>query len=121
MSEPVRTRAGPSIAVEIPIIGSNRRIVGWTTTPPKYSSSNAEHAEAEKITGGPVAAAYVQIDDPADAQRAGAPRGWKDPWRCIAICSEQIVGVDGTWRGRLAASPKLAAPPRGGAPARGNY
>jgi hypothetical protein len=98
MSRPARTRAAPSIVVEIPIVGANRRIVGWTGTPPKYSSSNAEHPEAEQLTGGPVAAAYVQIDDPADAQRAGAPLGWKGPWRCIAICSEQIVSVDGLLR-----------------------
>jgi len=82
---------------EIPIIDGQRRLVGWTVNAPRYLGGLVHHPEAEKLIGGPIVGAYVQIEDADNAQRAGAPPNWKGPWRCLGLCSPLIVGTDGSW------------------------
>ena len=74
---------------QIPIVDAERRIVGWTSEDPETLGSTVRHAAAEKIAGGSVTCAYVQISDRAAAERAGAPADWEGPWRCLAIIAER--------------------------------
>jgi hypothetical protein len=76
---------------EIPIIDAKRRIAGWTKLAPEYRGAMLFHAEAERLVGGTVLCAYVQIEDQHDASRAGAPAGWQGTWRCLALCSEKAL------------------------------
>src|SRR5688572_14052677 len=78
---------------EIPIVNRNRRVVGWTHDSPDTIGALVRHIEAEKVVGGPVTATYVQITDRVAAGRAGAPPGWRGPWRCLAIIA--IGDADG--------------------------
>ena len=70
---------------QVPIVDENRRIVGWTSEGPEAGASGTRHAAAEKLIGGPVTCAYVQISDRRAAACAGAPADWNEPWRCLAI------------------------------------
>jgi len=76
---------------EIPIIDARRRIVGWTNIAPEYRGALLHHAEAERLVGGPVLCAYVQIEESHDANRAGAPPAWNGAWRCLGLCSERAL------------------------------
>ena len=87
---------------QVPIVDRSCRIVGWTSASPETVGAILRHAEAEKLLGGPVTGIYVQIADPAAAERAGAPAGWDAPWRCIAI-----VALGDAGRHRKEASPLL--------------
>jgi hypothetical protein len=80
--------------MQIPIIGGGGKILGWTDQVPELQGTNLRHAEAERLLGGAVSCTYVQIDNRADALRAGAPPGWNGPWRCLAICGDH-AGVGG--------------------------
>lgn len=80
----------------IPIVGSGRKILGWTDKVPEFQGANLRHADAERLLSGPVSCAYVEIDNWADARRAGAPPEWNGPWRCLAICSDHAgLGANG--------------------------
>jgi hypothetical protein len=72
--------------MEFPIFDRDSRLVGWTRQGPELSNTLFRHAYAELLAGGSVVCIYVQIDDPADPKRAGAPSGWREPWRCLALC-----------------------------------
>lgn len=81
--------------MQIPIVSDAGKILGWTDQVPELQGTNLRHAEAERLLGGPVSCTYVQIDNEADAQRAGAPKEWNGPWRCLAICSDHAgVGAN---------------------------
>jgi hypothetical protein len=73
--------------MSVPIVNAQRQIVGWTDTLPENISATMRHPDAEKLVGGQVTAAFVGIDDPETAKRAGAPEDWKGTWRCIGLCS----------------------------------
>lgn len=73
--------------MEFPILDREGRLIGWTHQGPELGNALVRHAYAELLTGGSIVCVYVQIDDPADAKRAGAPPGWNEPWRCLALCS----------------------------------
>src|SRR5262249_50467036 len=47
---------------------------------------------AERLVGA-FTAMYVELLEPADARRAGAPPNWKAPWRCLALCSIRAAGA----------------------------
>lgn len=81
--DPLRKNDG---GMEFPILDRKGRLIGWTHQSPKLGNA-LRHAYAELLAGGSVVCVYVQIDDPADAKRAGAPPGWNEPWRCLALCS----------------------------------
>jgi hypothetical protein len=74
--------------MQIPIVCDARKIVGWTSQVPEATGSALRHAEAERLLGGPISCVYVEIDNPHDALRAGAPPEWSGPWRCLAICRD---------------------------------
>lgn len=73
----------------------NRRIIGWTTRAPESTGMTIRHAEAEKVVGGAVTCAYVEIADHEAAARAGAPADWRGPWRCLAIVAESGTNARG--------------------------
>lgn len=77
--------------MSIPIVNAERRIVGWTEVIPEVFGAVLRHPEAERLVGGRIAAVYVEVLEPGDAVKAGAPRDWKGVWRCLALCSESIV------------------------------
>lgn len=81
-------------SMELPIFDRQSRLVGWTRRNPEVGSVRLRHAYAELLVGCTVGGVYVEIEDPADAKRAGAPPGWKGPWRCLALCSAWKV-IDG--------------------------
>src|SRR5690349_20282218 len=77
-----------SPGVRVPIVDENCEIVAWSTTLPEIKGGSLRHDEAERIVG-EFRAAYIVIQDPKLAMRAGAPEGWGQAWRCLAICSEK--------------------------------
>jgi hypothetical protein len=77
---------------QIPIVDRNRRIVGWTSENPKQTPGlYLRHAQAEALIGEHIVCGYVKISDQAAAVRAGAPEGWREPWRCVALISEKAA------------------------------
>ena len=84
-SQHKRNRSKHIARWEIPIVNRNRRIIGWTNVSPESVGTSVRHSEAERLTGGPVTATYIQISDGSAAERAGAPVGWDRPWRCLGI------------------------------------
>lgn len=85
-----KVRATASTNMAIPIVDAQRRIVGWTAITPERRGASLFQPEAEGLLGTPIVATYVRIEDPDDAQRAGAPPGWRGGWRCLALCSERM-------------------------------
>jgi hypothetical protein len=76
-----------------PIVDARRVIVGWTDVKPNVYASNIRHADAEHLVGSKIVSACVEISDPTNALRAGAPSGWNGPWRCMALCSERALAA----------------------------
>jgi hypothetical protein len=74
--------------MSIPIVSADGRLVGWTDRIPQIVGSALRHPEAEQLVGGSVVALYIELDQPGDVVKAGAPPGWKGAWRCLALCSE---------------------------------
>ena len=68
-----KVRATASTNMAIPIVDARRRIVGWTAITPELRGAALFQPEAERILGTPIVAMYVRIENPDDAQRAGAP------------------------------------------------
>jgi hypothetical protein len=95
-----RTRPVPRC--EFPIVDNRRRIVGWTRTVPHYIDGVLRHPEAEAILKGAVVAAYVEIQAPQEAVRAGAPAGWQGPWRCLGLCAPALADLKPANRQRSA-------------------
>jgi hypothetical protein len=77
--------------MSIPIVGADRTIVGWTDTIPQIVGVSLHHADAEKLVGGRIVAIYIEVENPRDAVKAGAPKDWRGTWRCLALCSERIT------------------------------
>ena len=74
--------------MEIPIIDARRRIVAWTDVGPEVYGTTLRHGYAEALVGSKIFVAFVSLTNPIEAQRAGAPPDWREPWRCLAICAE---------------------------------
>ena len=85
----------PDIGWEFPIFDRERRLVGWTREGPEFSGTTLRHPYAERLAGGTVLCAYVQIDDPAEAKRAGAPPDWNETWRCLGLCADVTLRLNG--------------------------
>ena len=77
-----------------PIVDARRVIIGWTDVKPDVYGTNIRHADAEGLLGSKIVSACVEIADPANALRAGAPSGWNGPWRCLALCSERALAAN---------------------------
>jgi hypothetical protein len=84
--------------LQIPIVDENRRLIGWTGAAPRVENGTIRHLAAERMVGGPIVGAHVHLVDPDDAARAGAPRGWTAPWRCIALVSARAIDPAGDGR-----------------------
>jgi hypothetical protein len=77
----------------IPIVDAGMRIIGWTSQVPVIRAGELHHPEAEALLGGPIQAVYVELTNLADAMAAGAPSGWREPWRCLALADPRAVPV----------------------------
>ena len=96
--------------MKFPILDRDGRLIGWTRRGPALSGNLVRHAYAERLAGGSIVCVYVQIDDPSDAKHAGAPPGWNEPWRCLALCSAWKV-FDNVDDGIAAKHPRRRAVP----------
>ena len=79
--------------MRIPIINAERAIVGWTSVAPVVEHNRLRHPEAERLLGGPIFCTEMELSDPRQAAQAGAPRGWRETWRCMALCSDERIGA----------------------------
>ena len=77
--------------MNIPIVNRDRALVGWTEKPPVVADNRLRHAEAERLLRGPVFCVEIALVDPAHVARAGAPRGWRSAWRCMALCCDEPI------------------------------
>jgi hypothetical protein len=78
-------------AMNIPIVDRNRSLVGWTAVAPVVADNRLRHPEAERLLRGPVICIEIALTDPAHVARAGAPRGWRSAWRCMALCCDEPI------------------------------
>ena len=100
--------------MSIPIVNARHEIVGWTSTAPAVVRNRLRHKKAERLLGGPIFCVEVTLTRPRDIAQAGAPRGWRNGWRCLALCSDERVGTV-EQIGRFLSKPKVGAP-NGSAP-----
>jgi hypothetical protein len=95
--------------MSIPIVNARREIVGWTETAPVVVRNRLRHRKAEQLLGGPIHCVEIALTDRQVAAQAGAPRGWRNAWRCMALCSDERIGsVEQI--GRFLAEPGAPAP-----------
>jgi hypothetical protein len=78
--------------VSIPIVNARREIVGWTQAAPVIVRNRLRHRKAERLLGGPIHCVEITLAEPRHLAQAGAPRGWRRTWRCIALCSDERIG-----------------------------
>jgi hypothetical protein len=103
--------------MSIPIVNAEHMIVGWTDVPPAIVRNRLRHRKAEQMLGGPIHCVEIVLSDRQHLARAGAPRGWRSTWRCLALCSDERVGSL-EQIGRFLSEPQTqsaAGPRRGGA------
>jgi hypothetical protein len=106
--------------MSIPIVNAKREIVAWTDTAPVVVRNRLRHRQAERLLGGPIHCVEIALTDRKAALQAGAPRNWRDAWRCMALCSDERIGsVEQIGRflaepGAPAAQTQSAAGPRPG-------
>jgi len=91
--------------MSIPIVNRNRELVGWTDLPPEVAGNRLRHREAERLLRGPVICVELVLSDPAHIARAGAPRGWRSGWRCMALCCDEPIAVERQLQRFLASAP----------------
>ena len=78
--------------MSIPIVNARHEIVGWTEVAPVVVRNRLRHRKAERLLGGPIHCVELALADRQAAAQAGAPRGWRNAWRCMALCSDERVG-----------------------------
>jgi len=78
--------------MSIPIVNARHEIVGWTDIAPVVVRNRLRHRAAERLLGGPIHCVELALTDRQAAAQAGAPRGWRNTWRCMALCSDERVG-----------------------------
>jgi hypothetical protein len=78
--------------MSIPIVNAKREIVGWTDTAPVVVRNRLRHPQAERLLGGPIHCVELALTDRQAALQAGAPRSWRNAWRCMALCSDERIG-----------------------------
>jgi hypothetical protein len=76
---------GCELDIQTPIVDERERIIGWTKTTPELYGAVVHHEQAERLVGGPVECAFIEIADKKAAAAAGAPIGWRGSWRCLAL------------------------------------
>ena len=86
-------RGRPDSSWKIPIIDAQRRIVGWSDQPPILKGNDLRNPEAERLLAAPLGTVEIELTDPEDVRRAGAPLPWHGPWRCLALCRRDNAGV----------------------------
>jgi hypothetical protein len=99
----------------IPIVDADCNIVGWTDVPPVVERNRLRHPTAERLLGGPIFCTEIGLTDPREAAQAGAPRGWRKPWRCLALCGDERLASLARFRrfvDRERAATKSAAGPK---------
>ena len=102
--------------MSIPIVNAQHDIVGWTSVAPAVVRNRLRHKKAERLLGGPIFCVEITLTRARDLARAGAPRGWRSTWRCLALCSDERIGsVEQI--GRFLAEPRERAPKYGAPPA----
>src|ERR1051325_9940346 len=79
--------------MSIPIVNARHDIAGWTSMAPVVVRNRLRHKKAERLLGGPVFCVEITLTRPRDLAQAGAPRGWRNSWRCLALCSDERVGT----------------------------
>lgn len=72
--------------MNIAIIDRFGQLVGWTDTAPTVVNGRLTHPIANELLGPEITSFNIEINNPEDAARAGAPPGWKGGWGCLAIC-----------------------------------
>ena len=82
----------------IPIVDLDARIVAWTCETPKQINARVIHSEAQALLRGPLGVAVIEVSA-ENAMRAGAPANWSKPWRCVAICQENLAQAIASNRG----------------------
>jgi len=100
----------------IPIIDADCRIIAWTDVPPVVERNRLRHPAAERLLGGPIFCTEIGLSDPREAALAGAPRGWRKIWRCLALCGDERAASLARVRrfvARETGRKKSAAGPRG--------
>ena len=101
--------------MSIPIVNSRHEIVGWTEVAPVIVRNRLRHRWAERLLGGPIHCVEIALTSPRDQAQAGAPRGWRSAWRCLALCGEECIGslvqIAQIRTGAVDPSPKAKAPP----------
>jgi hypothetical protein len=101
--------------MSIPIVNAEHTIVAWTDVAPAVVRNRLRHRKAEQMLGGPIHCVEIVLTDKHHLARAGAPRGWRRTWRCLALCSGERVGsLQQIGRFVSEAKTQSAAGPEGG-------
>ena len=98
--------------MSIPIVNRERALVGWTDVAPEIAANRLRHPGAERLLRGPVFCVEVALTDPEHIVRAGAPRGWRSAWRCMALCCDEPIAADRELKRFLATAQKETPPAR---------
>ena len=72
--------------MSIPIIDTSGRVVGWTDTAPSVVDGRLRHDAAAALLNADLTTINVELTEPEQVMRAGAPNHWARPWHCLAIC-----------------------------------
>jgi hypothetical protein len=96
--------------MNIPVLNAQGEIVEWTATPPVVREGKLVHEHASRLLKGEIATGEIILTKPEDLRRAGAPEGWSEPWRCLAICPAMSASQFGASR----SSEMLSTFPGGG-------
>jgi hypothetical protein len=100
--------------MNIPVLNAQGEIVDWTGTAPRLHEGKLVHEHASRLLKSEIATGEIILTRPDDLRRAGAPRGWNEPWRCLAICPAASASQFGAGR----ASEMLSTFPGGGGTSR---
>lgn len=95
-----------AIVNNIPIVNRDRALIGWTAEAPIVADNRLRHAEAERLLRGPVICIEIALTDPTHLARAGAPRGWRSAWRCMALCCDEPIAEQRQLEQFLASAPQ---------------
>jgi hypothetical protein len=72
--------------MNIPVLDAQGQIIDWTDTPPRVHEGKLVHERVSLLLKSEIATGEIILTEKEDLRRAGAPEGWSEPWRCLAIC-----------------------------------
>src|ERR671910_3833957 len=84
--------------MNIPVLNAEGQIVGWTDIAPRLQDGKLVHEGASRLLKSEIATGEIILTKPEDLRLAGAPEGWAEPWRCLAICPAVSAGQFGAGR-----------------------